>query len=95
MARVGIILKAFGIVAVIIIAVFVVGSAILMTDGSETARVKDLVRDSEHLNKFQKDTILNAIDTTCQQGYMHGSGIGDAVLAECLATYEKKAKGGN
>ena len=87
------ILKALGIAIVIIIVIFVIGSVVLMTDDSETARVKDLVRNSEHLTGPQKDVILNAIDTTCQQGYMYGSNIGDSVLAECLATYEKQAKG--
>lgn len=91
-------LKKLGIAAGSIVVAFlvliVVGSVILfsdVSDDSETKRVKDLVRDSKHLIEPQKDVILNAIDTACQQGYMHGSSIGDAILAKCLATYEKRA----
>jgi len=62
---------------------------------SETKRVKNLVRNSEHLTEPQKEVILRAIDDTCKNniGYMQGEKIGDAVLKQCLATYEKKAKG--
>jgi len=60
---------------------------------SETERVKNMVRNSGHISEPAKDVILNAIDTTCQQGYMYGPSIGDSVLAKCLATYEAQAKG--
>lgn len=94
-------LKIFLVVVVIMLFVLILSFYSSGSDNngnssiSETDRVKDLVRNSDHLSAMQKEVFLNAISNTCESniGYMQGEKIGDAVLAKCLNTYEKKAKG--